>query len=95
MGKIESYLGFAVRSGKILYGIDSIKQSRKRKYLLVLSPSASENLCEKADRYSTEFGVPLIRTTENLEDLLNKPNCKLAALLDVNMAKAVTESVGR
>ncbi len=95
MGKIESYLGFAVRSGKILYGIDSIKQSKKRKYLLVLSPSASENLREKAERYSTDFRVPLVVTNENLEDIMNKPNCKLAALLDANMAKAVIESMGR
>ncbi len=92
MGNIGSYLGFAVRSGKIIYGIDNIKKSRKRKYALVLCPTASDNLSEYAAEYSEKYGVPLVKSDRPLEDVIYKRNCKLVALLDANMAKAVTEN---
>lgn len=95
MGKIESYLGFAVRSGKILYGIDNIAVGRKRKYALVLCCTASENLAQKAKTVAERDGIPLITTETPLEIMVNKTNCKLVALTDAHMAKAVTETAGR
>ena len=95
MGRIESYLGFAVRSGKIVYGMDNIETSRRRLYALVLGPDASVNLAERAERYAARRTVPLIKAEKPLEELIRKPNCKLVALLDANMAKAVISSVGR
>ena len=95
MGNTESYLGFAVRSGKIIYGIDNIELNRKRKYVIVLGNDASENLHEKASRYSEKFNVPMVCLNESLSEMINKPNCKIVALLDANMAKAVIQSVGR
>ena len=93
MGRIESYLGFAVRSGKIVYGMDNIETSRRRLY--ALGPDASVNLAERAERYAARRNVPLIKAEKPLEELIRKPNCKLVALLDANMAKAVISSVGR
>lgn len=95
MGNIGSYIGFAVKSGKILYGIDNITLSRKRKYVMVICRSASENLVDKATAYSEKNGVPLITAELPLEELVNKSNCKLIAILDANLAKAVIGTDGR
>lgn len=95
MGNIASYLGFAVKSAKIIYGIDNLTARKKRVYALVLCPTAAANLRESAERYSQRTGVPLITTKQPLEDLVFKSNCKLVALLDANMAKAVIETAGR
>lgn len=95
MGNIASYLGFAVKSAKIIYGIDNLTARKKRVYALVLCPTASENLRDSAVRYSERTGVPLITAEQPLEDLVFKSNCKLVALLDANMAKAVIETAGR
>ena len=92
MGNIASYLGFAVKSGKIVYGLDNIEKSRKRKYLLVLCVTASENLSDSAEKYAAKNGIPLLRTEIPLEDIIYKRNYKLIALLDPNMAKAVKDN---
>lgn len=95
MGNIASYLGFAVKSGKIVYGIDNVTASKKRAYALVICPTASENLRESAERYAERGNVPLVTSARPLEDLVFKSNCKLVALLDANMAQAVIETAGR
>ena len=95
MGNLASYLGFAVRSAKIIYGIDNVTARKKRVYVLVICPTASANLRESAQRYAERNGVPLITSPQPLEDLIFKSNCKLVALLDANMAKAVIETAGR
>lgn len=92
MAKIENYLGFAVKSGKIIYGLDNIERSRKCKYVLVLCPTASKNLSEYAEKYAEKFDIPIIKTDKPLEEIIFKRNCKLVALLDPNMAKAVTDN---
>ncbi len=95
MADASVYLGFAVRSGKIVYGIDNIERCRKRIYALVLCRTASGNLADKAKRFAERRGLPLVVTEEPLEDIIYKSNCKIIALLDGNLAKAVTEVIGR
>ncbi len=95
MGDIRSYLGFAVRSGNILYGIDSIQASNKKKYAMVICRSASENLVGKATAYANKNNIPLIYSEEPLEFNVNRFNCKLIAITDVNLAKAVIGTNGR
>lgn len=95
MGNIASYLGFAVRSGKIVYGIDNVSALKKRAYALVICPTAAINLRESAERYAARKNVPLVTAERPLAELVFKANCKLVALLDANMAQAVIETAGR
>ncbi len=95
MSSIKSYIGFAVKSGKILYGIDNIIQSRKRKYVMVICKTASENLADKARKYSEKNGIPLIMAELPLEEMVHKTNCKLIAISDANLASAVIGTNGR
>lgn len=91
---IESYLGFAIKSGKIIYGIDSILASKKKKYALILSKTATENLRKKAVLHSERFNIPLVEV-DSLEELIYKQNCKLVAVLDPNLAKAILDCAWR
>lgn len=43
MGKTDSYIGFAVRSGRIVFGIDNVERYRKRMYALVIVRRLSDN----------------------------------------------------
>ncbi len=95
MADISAYLGFAVRSGKIVYGIDNIIKCSKRMYALVVCGTASENLADKARLFSQRRHIPMIVTETALEDILHKRNCKAIALLDYNLAKAAQEANGR
>ena len=95
MGKTDSYIGFAVRSGRIVFGIDNVERYRKRMYALVICPTASDNLRESARRFAERKAIPLVTVDRPLEDIVFKSNCKLEALTDANMAKAVIENAGR
>ena len=95
MGKIESYIGFAIRSRKIVFGIDNIKIYRKRMHLIVLCPTASENLKREAEYLSGVKEIPLITTDAPLDELTFKNNCKIAAITDKSLANAVTDNIRR
>ena len=95
MGKTDSYIGFAVRSGRIVFGIDNVERYRKRMYALVICPTASDTLRESARRFAERKAIPLVTVDRPLEDIVFKSNCKLVALTDANMAKAVIENTGR
>lgn len=95
MADASVYLGFAVKAMKVVYGIDNIEKCRKRIYALVLCPTAAVNLSEKLKKFAEKRRLPLIVTKEPLEDMIYKRNCKALALLDENLAKAVTEAIGR
>ena len=84
-----------MRSGKIVYGIDNIKRHTGRMYALVICPTASENLRDSAARVAERKGIPLVTSDGPLEEIVFKTNCKLVALTDANMAKAVRENAGR
>ena len=95
MGKIESYIGFAIKSRKVVFGIDNIKIARKRMYLIVLCPTASENLKREAEYFSGTKEIPLIMTDVPLDELTFKNNCKIAAIMNKSLAKAVTDNIRR
>ncbi|MBR6788787.1 MAG: ribosomal L7Ae/L30e/S12e/Gadd45 family protein [Clostridia bacterium] len=95
MNKLKSYLGFAVKSNKLIYGIDNIELSKRKKYVILISVDASENLHKKAKSYAEKYSIPFIKLNETLEELIYKNNCKIIALLDKNMADAVINTFGR
>lgn len=85
--KFLSILGFAKRSGKVIYGYDNLKQSKRPK-ILVVSDSASGNLMDGMCRLSVKLKVPLV-VAKKLEDLVGGGNCKALGVTDVNMASGM------
>lgn len=94
MGKIETYLGFAIKSNKIIYGLDNIVQYKKAIKLFVLCNTASANLEKESIFYANKKCVKIIKTEQKLETLINKINCKLVAILDRNLADAIIKCNG-
>lgn len=84
--KFASMLGFARRSGKIVYGYDNLRYSRAIK-LLAVSTTASDNLASDMRALSKKTGVPLVEV-EELERLVGN-NVKALGFTDKNMANAV------
>lgn len=95
MADISAYIGFAVRSGKVVYGIDNIVKCTKRIYAIFVCPTAAKNLSDKAKLFSERHDIPLATTETPLEDIVHKQNCKAIALLDHNLAKAARNAIGR
>ncbi len=86
--KLKTYLGFARRAGKLTLGVNAVSTLRGGVYLLVADSSASENTVKEIEKLSRKLSAPLI-WTEQLEFLVGKESCKLAALKEQNLAEAI------
>lgn len=91
--KVKTYLGFAVKAGKIVWGADNIL-ARKRFYpLIVVSNTASVRLKRDIEEYAADK-IPVIEV-EDLSALISKENCKAVAVTEKNLAKAILENSGQ
>ena len=89
MNKIKSYIGLCVKSNGIIIGQDKLKQSKKRPYLIVLSPNATDNLKDLAIRLGDKFHCEVITTNIVLEELINISNCKIVGIINITLTKAI------
>ncbi len=88
--KAESYIGFCIKAGKLTCGFNAVEAEKKRVYLLILCGSASENAKKSALKLKNKFGCELAVTEGRLlEDITGRANCKLAAVRDHDLAKAI------
>lgn len=89
-----TFIGFCIKARKIIYGYNTLTENNKKKYLILLCGSAAENTKKDVISYAKNQGIKLLETQGILlEEIVNKANCKTAALLDMNLAAAVLENI--
>ena len=71
--KISSYIGFAARSGKIIFGTDSILKKNRVK-VIVMSHEAAENTAKRIRAYAEKTKSPLIVLEGATPDEILKKN---------------------
>ena len=86
--KIESYLGFALRAGKLVLGLNNIEAIRKGVYCVLLDADAQKNSQKQARKARERFCCPLV-VIKNLGALIKREGCMVAALQDASLAGAV------
>ena len=93
MNKISTYLGFCIRAGKIVFGVDRI-ETLKKTYLLLADGELKENSFKIMLKTSEKFSAELIVTEGNLlGELLHKPQVKAVAILDEQLALAIKKAM--
>ena len=92
-GKADTFIGFCVRAGKISLGSGAVDVLRKGVYLLVLSADASENTQKLAVKYKNRLHCPLIICKSEFDTVVNKPGCKIAAIRDKQLSKAILDNL--
>lgn len=92
-GKIETYVGFCIKARKIALGSGTIDMLKKGVYLVMVCSSASENTFKVALKYKNRFSCPLLICKSGLENVVHKPDCKLAAIKDEGLARAIMENI--
>jgi len=85
--KLFTYVGFAVKSGKIRYGVDEITACKRPPAAVLVSETLSENSLAKLDRYLAAHASA--RYTVDLGTLLPEKNCKAIGITDPHLAEAV------
>ena len=89
INKLESLLGFAVKSGKIVFGFDNLCETRKNVKMVIYSPSTNEKIKQKLVLLCSHKNWELVETIDLLEDLIHRDNCKVVGIIDANMASAI------
>ncbi len=87
--KCKSYFGFAIRSGNIIIGGDSLISTRKKVYLIVIAPINRTTFKRIASKAELE-NIPILEATEEeLFTVTNKLGCKCVGICEKNLATAI------
>lgn len=93
--KIQTYIGFAVRSNKYKKGIYSIKLLKSAGVVLV-SRTAGKNTTKEATLIASRLKCPLVYTVGvDLEEISHIQGCKIMAITDNNLAKGILDNLGK
>ena len=90
--KVLTYLGFAAKSGNLRSGVNAIATLR-RADLLIICKTASQNTVKDASKLATRLGCPLVQSAITTESISGKENCKLLAVTESNLARAVLDNL--
>lgn len=91
MTKTDTYIGFAVKSGQVIYGQETVKRSQDVK-CAVISSTASDKTKKEMIFYARKNGIPLIEYQGELT-FTKSGSCKVAGITGLELAKAVVESL--
>ena len=88
-GKIASIVGFAVRAGKAVYGLDGIERAGARVRVIIRCRSLSEGSAGKLRAFAAGRGIPVIASARALSEIVHRDNCKAIGITDAQMSAAV------
>ena len=86
--KTGTYLGFCRRAGKLTVGVNALRATRERVYLLVADPSASENGKKEIAKLERKFSCGVV-WLDGLASLVGKAECKVAGIREEHLAEAI------
>lgn len=90
--KIEAYIGFCIKSGKMTFGSGAVDALKNEVYLILLSADAAPNTQKLALKFKNRHRCPLLVCRNGLEEVVHRAGCKIAAVRDKGLAKVITEN---
>lgn len=94
INKIKTYLGFAIKSKKILFGYDNITTYKKNQTLILVSSSVNNKISLKINDFAMKKNIKIINLVNlTTEELIGRDNCKLLSVLDENLAQAIIKEI--
>ena len=91
--RIETFIGFCIKKGKLTLGSGAVDTLKNDVYLLIVSSNASENAFKLAVKFKNRLRCPLLICKTDFESVVNRVGCKIAAVRDRVLAKAILESL--
>jgi hypothetical protein len=91
--KIATYLGFAIKSNKIIYGYDSLKEYNKKLYLIIVCNTANDKYVEFAKSKKTQTNCDVYKVERGtLDVLMHRVNCKIIGIKSKDLATAIIKN---
>ena len=95
INKVKPYIGFAIKSRSIKFGVDDICKIKKSELILV-SDSLQESSMKKILAFSVKNHIELLKLSlDDFENLLDNKSVKAIAILDKNLAFAIKKNLTR
>ena len=92
--KANTFIGFAIRSGRYKIGFGAV-ETLKKANLIVVCRTASENSKKKALSLKNKLNCPLIITAKkDLSEITFREGAKVMAITDKAIATAILASIG-
>ncbi len=93
--KLETYLGFCIRSRKIVFGAEMISRQKKGVKLLLFDGGMGANSLKIMINAQRTLACPMLKTESGaLGELVHKPAVKAVAITDEHLATAILSLVG-
>lgn len=90
--KVQTYLGFCIRAGKIVFGAEEAEQQKKGVHLLLMDEAVGNSSQKAVYKAQEKFRCPLLIVEKNrLGELLHRPAVKAAAVKDGHLATAILD----
>lgn len=90
INKIDCYVHFAVKSGKVIWGIDNLVKSKKRIFIILYDGALGQNSMKDLKKVIDDKNIPSLQLPENyLNTLLKRENVKVLSVLDESLARAI------
>lgn len=94
INKVKTYLGFAIKSKKILFGYDNIITYKKNQKLILVSSSVNEKVSTKINSFAERNNISIINLTDiTVEELIGRENSKIISVLDENLSDAIIKEL--
>ena len=91
ISKVETYIGFAIRKGSVVFGCDNIEKYRKKVFLLLYTESLSVNSQQTLTAVAQKRNCKLLKINDY--ESLAKRNCKALAICDKSLADAIIQNL--
>ena len=86
--KIYTYLGFSIKSGKIVYGYENVIIGKKKVYLVLCDRALSENSCKKVERFVAEKNI-VMRKISDLPAYFGGRAIKCVGIAEEHLSEAI------
>ena len=88
--KVKAYLGFAIKSNKVIFGYDKLYDCKKIPNLVIICSTLNEKNTNKIIDFCKNHGVKYIKLINIvLGELLSRNNCKVIAICDENFSTVI------
>lgn len=93
--KVKTYLGFAVKSRHIKFGVDDILKLKKVNLILV-SDALTETGYKKLNNFALKKSIDcLVLTAKEFNEIIQNTSIKATAILDENLADAIKKNLAK
>ncbi len=90
IGKIDCYINFAVRAGKVIWGVDNLERAKRTPHLILVDESLGANSAKQLSLYCQRKNtMSLTLPTDYLNNLLKRSNIKVLSITDESLANAI------